>query len=128
MFDNPKKELERLEQQLLAVSDPDPEEDEFDELLEEFYDDAEDEDIDDDELSALLNGPRSTDFDDRRAAQKFSSRSAGFDDEEYEMERDRYVPVPKKKRVGGLVFVSILELALTIGLILWWAQHLGWLE
>ena len=130
MFDNPKKELERLEQQLLAASKRTPEDDEFDDLQDEFYDEADDDGIYDDELSAMLSGKSYVNFDDRRAAQDFSRRSAGFDAdmEDYELERDRYVPAPKKKSNAGMVLVAVLELAVAIGLILWWAQHLGWLK
>ena len=130
MFDDPKKELERLEQQLLAAARPEPEDEEFDDLQEEYYDDYEEDEDCDEELLAMLSGTRKVNFDERRKAQKLSRRSAGFDAdlEEYEMERDRYVPAPKKKSLAGMVFVAVLELAVAIGLILWWAQHLGWLK
>ena len=55
----------------------------------------------------------------------FSRRAAGFDidDTPYEMDSDRYVPAPKKKGIGGLLFIAILELLAAAGLIGWW---LGW--
>lgn len=130
MFDNPKKELERLEQQLLAANKSAPDEEEFDDPEDVLIDEYEEDDIFDDELDALLNGSGRVHFDKRRAAQDFSRRSAGFDAgfEEDELERDRYVPAPRKKSNAGMVIIAVLELAVAIGLILWWAQHLGWLE
>ena len=130
MFDNPKKELERLEQQLLAVTKQAPNDEEFDDLQEELIGEFEEDELFDDELDAILNGAGRDHFDNRRAAQEFARRSAGFDadPEEDELERDRYVPAPRKKNNGALVLVAVLELAVAIGLILWWAQHLGWLK
>ena len=112
MFDNPKKELERLEQQLLAAERSEPEADYSDVPYEQP---AVDEVLDDALYAAL--------YDDR----EFSRRSAGFDipDEDYEMDTDRYVPAPKKKGIGGLVLIAILELILAFALIAWW---LGWLS
>ena len=131
MFDNPKKELERLEQQLLAASKRAPKNQEFDDLEDEPVDEFEEDELFDDELDAILNGADSGHFDNRHAAQEFTRRSAGFDadlEEDDELERERYVPAPRKKSNAGMVFVAVLELALAIGLILWWAQHLGWLK
>ena len=110
MFDNPKKELERLEQQLLAAEADDEAEDAF---CNEEYDEA---------LDLLLDEPSYED-DDRG----FSRRAAGFDidDTPYEMDSDRYVPAPKKKGIGGLLFIAILELLAAAGLIGWW---LGWFQ
>ena len=125
MFKDTKKELERLEQQLLAVSSPDPDDQEFDDSPEDFYDEFDDDGIVDDELSAMLGTPRKS-----GSNREFSRRSAGFEefDDAYEMDRSRYVPAPRKKSPVGMVLVAILELAVAIGLILWWAQHLGWLK
>ena len=101
MFDNPKKELELLEQQLLAAEEPDAEN--FDDFSDEIYDEI-----------------------DLEEARAFSRRSAGFDSEDdlYEMDSRRYVPVPRKKGIGGLVFVSFLELLVAAGLIAWWLRRL----
>ena len=112
MFDNPKKELERLEQQLLAAEDFDAEDsDPRDEIYDVFDEDevyGGDAPYEEDELA-------------------FSRRSAGFVIREspYEMDTDRYVPAPKKKGIGGLLFIAFLELLLAAGLIGWW---LGWFQ
>ena len=127
MFDNPKKELERLEQQLLAVEKTDFEEPAPDD--EELYDEFEADEVYDDELQALLDPDISADWTRRREAQSFSGRAAGFDDaDDYEMDDGRYVPAPKKKSLIGWLPVALLELGLTAGLILWWLNHLGWLK
>ena len=99
MFDNPKKELERLEQQLLAVEAS--EEAAFD----EFSDEADDIDTIYEDLA-------------------FSNRSAGFNTQKnsYTMESSRYVPVPAKKRKGGWLLIVCLAI---IGLIIW---RMGWLS
>ncbi len=114
MFDNPKKELERLQQQLLAAEMDTPEEEvteEFDDLYDEIYDEF---------------GPETfeePDFSDDRA---FYSRAAGFDAEveEYEMDEDRYVAPPRKKGFRGLVIFALLQAFVVIALALWWLGQL----
>ena len=132
MFDNPKKELERLEQQLLAaetadLEDPAPDDEEL--YNEELYDEFDIDEAYDDELQGLFCDDVSADWQRRREEQSFSARSAGFDDaDDYEMDTGRYVPAPKKKSLIGWLLVSLLELGLAAGLILWWLNHLGWLK
>ena len=92
MFDNPKKELERLQEQLLAA--------ETDVLQEEDFDSSYD----------VLSEMR--------------SRAAGFDAEDYVMDDDRYVPLPKKKGIKGLFFLIFLALIAAGLYIFWW---MGWL-
>jgi len=102
MFDNPKKELERLEQQLLAAEESAAED--LDGFSDEIYDEI-----------------------DIEESYELSRRSAGFDiqDDLYEMDASRYVPAPKKKGIGGLLLIAILELGLAVALIAWW---MGWLS
>ena len=106
MFDNPKKELERLEQQLLAVasSAEEPALAEFED--ESFFD----------ELSAEADDIN-TIYDDL----SFSRRSAGFDvrGASSAMDTNRYVAVPKKKRKGGWLLIACLAVALI-------AWRMGW--
>ena len=126
MFDNPKKELERLEQQLLAAEKADFEESAPDD---DFFEEFDTDEVYDDELQALLDHDMTDEWDRRRNEESFSKRSAGFDDmEDYEMNSDRYVPAPKKKSLVGWLLVALLELGLAAGLILWWLNHLGWLK
>ena len=109
MFDDPKKALERLQEELLAAESHDPAED----FEDEIFDSSQQDELLDDELYAVL-------YDDR----KLSRRSAGFE-EDYEMNSDRYVPAPKKKGIGGMIFLAFLELLLAIVLFAWWQ---GWLS
>ena len=108
MFDNPKKELERIQQQLLAAESYDSD-DEYADSSDEIYDVFDDD--------AFCSEPSDADF---------YRRSTGFGipDGPYEMESDRYVPAPKKKKIGRLLFIALLELLAAGGLIAWW---LGWL-
>jgi hypothetical protein len=112
MFDNPKKELQWLEEQLLAAElgheeEPDEEEEldgeEFDRLYDDIYDEfGREEPYEmDDELQSML------------------SRSAGYE-EEYEMDEDRYVPAPKKRGFGRLVFFALMLPLAVIALVFWY--------
>ena len=113
MFDNPKKELEWLQAQLLAAESDEteiPEEPDAD-LDDDF---TEDEPYDA-ELDALLNGgSRSFDAEDWNV----SGRAAGFDADDYEMDTDRYVPAPKRKS-GCLTAFALFQALAVIGFVLW---------
>ena len=89
MFDNPKKELERLERQLLDAERTEPDAD-FEAFSPEEADDF---------------FCRSVGFDD--------------DQEALSMDADRYVPAPAKKGIGGLVTVALLLAFSVIALALW---------
>jgi len=110
MFDNPKKELERLEQQLLAA------EEDFDGLYDDEFDS---DDTSDDDFLPLM-------YEQNLSDRQLRHRSAGFDagEGDYEMDSRRYVPVQKKKGVGGLVFIAILESALAIAMIAYLVRKL----
>ena len=118
MFDNPKKELEWLQAQLLAAESCDDDDNEVLEELDEdidLYDDFEEDEPFDEELDALLNGS-SRRFD--TADRNVSRRAAGFDADDYIMDTDRYVPAPKKKGTGLIIFALVQALAI-IGFVLW---------
>ena len=124
MFDNPKKELEWLQAQLLAAESCDDDENEVPEELDEdidLYEDFEEDEPFDEELDALLNGS-SRRFD--TADRNVSRRAAGFDADDYVMDTDRYVPARKKKGKGGLLFAAFLVM-LAAGLFFFWWK--GWL-
>ena len=110
MFDNPKKELERLQQQLLAAEMDTPEEEvteDFDDLYDEIYDEFGPEEFDEPDLN-------------------FYSRAAGFDAEleEYEMDEDRYVAPPRKRGFRGLVVFALVQAFVVIALAFWWLGRL----
>ena len=115
MFDNPKKELEWLQAQLLAAENDYEEDEVLDELEEDIYEDFEEDEPFDEELDALLNGS-SRRFD--TADRNVSRRAAGFDADDYIMDTDRYVPAPKKKGTGLIIFALVQALAI-IGFVLW---------
>ncbi len=114
MFDNPKKELERLQAQLRAAEkrggknvDPAPEED-FDILYEEIYEEfGREEPYEmDSELAAMLR-PRQE------------------DDDEVWMDEERYVPAVKEKSLRGLVIFGLAQAVIVILLALWWIGRLS---
>ena len=106
LFDDPKKELERLQQQLLAAEMAPPEED-IDDFSDEIYEEFGDEFSFEEENDLSLYG-----------------RAAGFDaeteEEEYYMDEDRYAAPPKKKGFRGLVIFALLQAILIIALVTWW--------
>ena len=118
MFDNPKKELERLEQQLLAAESYEEADDDeiYDDLEDDMDDDFTEDEPFDEELDILLNGGSGRRFDDRN--RRVSDRAAGFDADDYIMDTDRYVPAPKKKNTGLIIFALVQALAI-IGFVLW---------
>ena len=109
MFDDPKKELDRLQEQLLAAETRVPEED-----FDDGFNESDADDILDNDLYAVL-------YDD----QDIPARSAGFDTK-YEMKPDRYVAVAKKKKkwLGDLLFAIVLIVLAAATLIGRWQ---GWL-
>ena len=122
MFDNPKKELERLQAQLLAVNEPEAEA--FEDPSDDIYDEFEDEDeAYDAELEAILSG---TDLRPRRrdAGEDISPRAAGFDADDYEMDTGRYVPAPKKRGIGCLAAFGLFQAVAVIALIAWLLREL----
>ena len=116
MFDDPKKELERLQEQLLAAEARN--EEDFEEISEEYYEDEEDE-LYDEELDAIVTGraPRLRRHAD--SGRDVSGRATGFDADDYEMDTDRYVPSPKKKGIGCLAAFGIFQAIAVIALIGW---------
>ena len=117
MFDNPKKELERLQEQLLAA-EARPEED-FEDLPEELYEEFEEDEVYDEELESILSGKAPRLRHDQDANRDVSRRAAGFDAEDYEMDANRYVPAPAKKNIGCLAAFGIVQAIAVIALVAW---------
>ena len=118
MFDDPKKKLQWLEQQLLAAElgeedepiedeEEEPDDREFDRLYDDIYNEfGREEPCEmDDELRSMMD------------------RSAGYE-EEYEMDEDRYVPARKKRGFGRLVFFALTLPLAIIALVLWYLGRL----
>lgn len=109
MFDNPKDELQRLEEALLEEEERElpPQEDELDldAILAEFGDEE---------------PPRQR----KRRNPAADFHRTVYDDETFN--EDAAVPDndPKPKGIGGLLVLAILELAGIVGVALWWAKWL----
>ena len=115
MFDDPKKALERLQEQLLAAEEP-TEEDPTD-LLEEIYEEPDEDELFDDELDSLLNGGTL-----RRRVEPdkdVSGRATGYDASDYEMDARRFVAPPKKKGLGCLTAFALVQAIIVCALAVW---------
>ena len=114
MFDNPKKELERLQAQLQAAERSkkahmdETAEEEFDILYDEICEEfgGEDPYEMDSELKAML------------------CRSTGFEEDEV-MDEDRYVPAVKEKSLRGLVIFGLVQAIVVIAVAIWWIGRLS---
>ena len=101
MFDDPRKSLHRIEDELL------------DEELEDIlYGDEENED----EYEEEYRQPRA-----RKGGRRDFHRAVYEDEDDDE---DRYMILPKKKGIKGLVFLAVLELIGILAIIGWWLQWL----
>ena len=133
MFDDPKKELRRLEEELLAAE-------------EESW--LTDDDLDLDDIQALLDGDQEDeDYSDlfeeveempryRNYSNNYGRRSAAmrFDDEEELDDPDedevlykedyKKAKKAKKKENRGLIFLAILETAAILAISAWWVLWL----
>lgn len=140
MFDDPKRELQRLEEELLAEEaeeNPDQEEepapeDEFDPF---FDDDA----LNDalygsdqgwlEDVDALLQEPEvrnhANGYGTRRSNPAVDFPKTVYADEDLDESQAVFDDRPKPKGVGGLVFLAILEVIGILAVLLWWVQWLG---
>ena len=97
MFDDPRKSLHRIEDELL------------DEELEDIlYGDEEE------EFAQEYRQPRI-----RRGRRRDFSRAVYEDEDDDE---DRYMILPKKKGIKGLVFLAALEILAILAVLGWWLQ------
>ena len=108
MFDDPREELKRLEEQLLA-------EEEYDELegIEELLDDYEEEDF-----SSCFQEEQEDDKAYRRPEGDYTHTMSEILLEEEE--DDQPAPQKKKKGIAGLAILCVLEAAAIVGLLAWW--------
>ena len=117
MFDDPKKALERLQEQLLAAESREEPED-IDDLLEEIEETSDQDDtFYDEELDTLLNGGKLR----HRIAPELdvSRRATGYDADDYEMDSSRYVAPPKKKTSGCLTAFALVLAIVVCATALW---------
>ena len=101
MFDDPRKSLHRIEDELL------------DEELEDIlYGDEENED----EYEEEYRQPRI-----RRGRRQDFHRAVYEDEDDDE---SRYMLLPKRKGIKGLVFLAVLEIIAILAVLGWWLQWL----
>ena len=101
MFDDPRKSLHRIEDELL------------DEELEDIlYGDEENED----EYEEEYRQPRA-----RKGGRRDFHRTVYEDEDDDE---DRYMLLPKRKGIKGLVFLAVLEIIAIRAVLGWWLQWL----
>ena len=99
MFDNPRKQLHWMEDELLD-----------DELEDILYGDEEDEEEEEYEQ------PR------RRRRKKQDFHRAVYEDEDDD--ESRYMLLPKRKGCKGLAFLALLEIIAILDVVGWWLQWL----
>ncbi len=112
LFDNPRKELERLERELRAVEE--------EPTLEETYEDPEDAL---EEMKAFL---AEEDWEESRREPLYRRYSAE-PEEDAPPRPEKPGPVPaerKRKRNGGLIVILLLETVALLGVIGWWLRWL----
>lgn len=114
MFDNPRKELERLERELLAAEEEPP--------LEETYEDPEDAL---EEMKAFL---AEEDWEESRREPLYRRYSPEPEEDAFPCP-EKPSPVPaerkrKRKRNGGLIVILLIETVALLGVIAWWLRWL----
>lgn len=117
MFDNPRRDLQRLQQELLAAEEPEWEEEpeeEDDDPEEAFY-----------EMKALLTREEWEEAEREPLYRRYTEDGEVYeyeeDEEEDEDGDEDWEPAhPKKKGIGGLIVAIVLEAAAIGALALWW--------
>ena len=100
MFDDPRKSLHWMEDELL------------DEELEDIlYGDEDEEEYEEEYHQPRIRRGRKQDF-----------HRAVYEDEDDD--EDRYMILPKKKGIKGLVFLAVLETIAILAVLGWWLQWL----
>ena len=98
MFDDPRKSLHRIEDELL-----------------------------DEELEDILYGDEEEDEQEYRQPRIRRGRRQDFHravNEDEDDDEDRYMILPKKKGIKGLVFLAVLEIIAILAVLGWWLQWL----
>ena len=119
MFDDPKKELQWLQEQLLAEEENvSPQEPDFDEELDDIL---------------RLIGEEATPRVSRETAVRNFANNYGQEEEDEEEDSDALycdeisdAPKEKEKGIGGLVFLAVLETLGILAVAAWWVKFL-WL-
>lgn len=129
MFDDPKKELRRLEQELLAAEyeeEPEEQEEEFGSGFAFEEDDWLQEAktlIGEEEEIPIRNHANGYGTRPRNYAVDFDRTV--YDDEEMDEDKAVFVDEPKPKGIGGLVLLALLEVLGIVAIVWWWIQWLA---
>lgn len=129
MFDDPKKELQRLERELLAAEYEEEEEEREAEFGSEF--DFEEEDwlreakalIGEEEEIPIRNHANGYGTRPRNYATDFDRTV--YDDEEIDEDKAVFADPPKSKGIGGLVLLALLEVLGILAIVWWWIKWLA---
>lgn len=132
MFDDPKRELQWLEEELLAAEEEELGQQEQEEDEDDFaeWDDGGDADWLE-EVEELLT--QQTPATRKRAGGRGGKPEnpavdfgrTVYDDEEMDEDAAVFDDTPKPKGIGGLVVLAILEVIGILGIALWWLRWLG---
>ena len=129
MFDNPRRELEWLEEELLAAEEEEvPEEDDEEYYDEDFLSDGSHQDPEDDwleDVEALLEPDEPERRPRRRKNPAVDFPRAVYDDEELDESAAVFDNDPPPKGIGGLVFLAILEVLGILAVVGWWLKWLS---
>ena len=107
MFDNPRKELDRLQRELLAAEEPPAEPEEDSDPEEAFY-----------EMKELL---AREEWDEEEREPLFQRYARGEEPEELHVDEEPpRKPEKKKGGIGGLVIAIMLETLALLALLAWW--------
>lgn len=121
MFDDPKKELERLEEELLAADNKD---DEFERFYADIFDEFGAQPKAEKPAAQPLKEGRNYANGYGTRPEKAAPRKEETAEDYQDTDR-RSVPVRKKKKGnGGLVLLAILECLGIIGVVLWWVLRI----
>jgi len=124
MFDDPKKTLRRMEQELLAAEREETPEPDFGAEFE----------LDEDallrEAKALIGEEEEIPI--RNHANGYGTRNYAvdfdrtvYDDEEMDEDKALYAEETKTKGIGGLVVLALLEVLGIVAIVLWWVRWLS---
>ena len=125
MFDDPKKHLQKMQEQLLAADEEDQYDDlsDIDDLLEEYLDEAEYGEKAEEDLPAFRN--YSNNYGRAHTARFVDTEDYEDDlDEEDYLLREDYRKGKKKESNKGLLIIICLELIAIACVLGWWASWL----
>lgn len=120
MFDDPKKELRRMEEELLATQYEEEQGPDFGSQFE----------IEDDwlqEAKALIGDEEEPPIRNHAGGYGARSKDPGstlHEEEPLEESKAVLAGEPKKKGIGGLMLLALLELVGILAIVLWWVQWL----